>query len=86
MKTIEQVQDFCKSIKVNPNRVFFDSNGTAIVTFHSHKHQQRYAKAISKHFEKLGYTGTTDFEGKTDLADWETNAYNEMEASVSTKH
>ena len=86
MKTIKQVQDFCKSIKVNPNRVFFDSKGVVIVSFHSKKHQQRYAKAVHKHMSQLGYDGSLELDDTSDLADWEINAYNEFDASVSTKH
>ena len=86
INTIEQMSDFCESIKVNPQKIFFDSNGTVLVSFHSKKHMVKFAKAIDKYYREQGSAGSLDLEGKSDVADWETNAYLELEASVSTKH
>lgn len=80
MKTIEEYKQFCNLIGVNPKRIFIDSNGTVVTQFHSKKHQLRYAKEIHKYFNKIGFTGSLDTEGKSDLADWEVNAYSEFNA------
>lgn len=80
MKTIEEYKQFCDSINVNPSRIFIDSNGAVLVQFHSKKHMTRYAKAIHKHYTDLGSAGSLDLEGKSELADWEKNAYTEFNA------
>lgn len=81
METIQEVQDFCKSIKLNPKRIFIASNGTVLTEWHSKKQSLRYAKEINKYYTKLGSTHIgpeiTDVT-TTDLEDWEQIAYAEM--------
>jgi predicted mannosyl-3-phosphoglycerate phosphatase (HAD superfamily) len=80
MSSIQEVKDFCKSIKVNPAKIFIASNGAVVATFNSSKHQTRFGKEMQKHWTKLGFKVQKQPD---DLVEWEVTAYNEM---FATRH
>ena len=82
LDTIEQVQDFCKLIKVKPSKVYIhkdeDGDGSYIrVNFNSAKHSQRYKKEVTKYFNKLNYKDNPDLIDEQELD----NIYEEMQAT-----
>ena len=81
MKTIQQIQDFCKSVNLNPKRIFIASNGAIMTEWHSQKQALRFNKAFDKHLNSKGSVnvGPNDIDATgTDLEDWEQIAYAEM--------
>ena len=74
MNTIQEIKDFCKKIKVNPAKIFIDSQGCILVRFHSKKHSDRYEKAIHKYLDNLGYKPGKGPEGWDDRLIAEMNA------------